>query len=47
VARLGTFVAAAAELSVSPSHVSRLVSQLEQQLGTALLYRTTRQPGKS
>jgi len=43
VVRMGTFAAAAAELSVSPSHVSRLVSQLEQQLGTALLYRTTRQ----
>lgn len=43
VVRLGTFAAAARELSVSPSHVSRLVAQLEQQLGTALLYRTTRQ----
>ena len=43
VVRLGTFVAAAGELSVSPSHVSRLVSQLETQLGIALLYRTTRQ----
>lgn len=43
VVRLGTFVAAARELSVSPSHVSRLVAQLEQRLGTALLYRTTRQ----
>ncbi|ERS84719.1 LysR family transcriptional regulator [Halomonas sp. PBN3] len=43
VVRLGTFAAAARELSVSNSHVSRLVSQLEQQLGTALLYRTTRQ----
>ncbi|MCA1768506.1 MAG: LysR family transcriptional regulator [Halomonas sp.] len=43
VVRLGTFAAAAGELSVSPSHVSRLVSQLETQLGTALLYRTTRQ----
>ncbi|WP_299313358.1 LysR family transcriptional regulator [uncultured Halomonas sp.] len=43
VVRLGSFAAAARELSVSPSHVSRLVAQLEQQLGTALLYRTTRQ----
>ncbi|MFW6345883.1 MAG: LysR family transcriptional regulator [Halomonas sp.] len=43
VVRLGTFAAAARELSVSPSHVSRLVSQLEQRLSTALLYRTTRQ----
>ena len=43
VVRLGTFAAAARELSVSPSHVSRLVSQLESRLGTALLYRTTRQ----
>ncbi|GAA3899222.1 LysR substrate-binding domain-containing protein [Halomonas cibimaris] len=43
VIRMGTFVAAARELSVSPSHVSRLVTQLEQQLDCALLYRTTRQ----
>lgn len=43
VVRMGTFVAAAQELSVSPSHVSRLVTQLEQQLDCALLYRTTRQ----
>ncbi len=43
VVRFGSFVAAARELQVSNSHVSRLVSQLEQQLGTQLLYRTTRQ----
>ncbi|MBE0489954.1 MAG: LysR family transcriptional regulator [Halomonas sp.] len=43
VVRLGTFAAAARQLKVSNSHVSRLVSQLEAQLGTTLLYRTTRQ----
>ncbi|MFG6138687.1 LysR family transcriptional regulator [Halomonas sp. B23F22_10] len=42
VVRLGTFKAAAERLKVSSSHVSRLVSQLENQLGTTLLYRTTR-----
>ncbi len=42
VVRLGAFKAAAERLRVSSSHVSRLVSQLESQLGTALLYRTTR-----
>lgn len=43
VVRFGSFAAAARDLQVSNSHVSRLVSQLEQQLGTQLLYRTTRQ----
>lgn len=43
VVRLGTFSAAARHLKVSNSHVSRLVGQLENQLGTQLLYRTTRQ----
>ncbi|MBH8579021.1 LysR family transcriptional regulator [Bisbaumannia pacifica] len=43
VVRLGTFSAAARHLQVSNSHVSRLVGQLENQLGTQLLYRTTRQ----
>lgn len=43
VVRLGTFSAAARHLKVSGSHVSRLVGQLENQLGTQLLYRTTRQ----
>lgn len=43
VVRLGNFSAAARQLQVSSSHISRLVSQLEQQLGTQLLYRTTRQ----
>lgn len=43
VVRHGSFVAAARYLQVSSSHVSRLVSQLEQQLGTQLLYRSTRQ----
>ncbi len=36
------FNAAAERLRVSSSHVSRLVSQLENQLDTPLLYRTTR-----
>ena len=43
VVRLGTFAAAARQLNVSNSHVSRQVAQLEQQLGLPLLYRTTRQ----
>jgi DNA-binding transcriptional LysR family regulator len=43
VVRLGTFAAAAKQLRVSNSHVSRQVAQLEQQLGLPLLYRTTRQ----
>jgi len=43
VVRAGTFTAAARRLKVSSSHISRLVSQLENQLGTTLLYRTTRQ----
>ncbi|MGP8289611.1 LysR substrate-binding domain-containing protein [Vreelandella zhanjiangensis] len=43
VVRLGTFSAAASHLKVSTSHISRLVSQLENQLGIQLLYRTTRQ----
>lgn len=43
VVRHGSFIAAARYLQVSSSHVSRLVSQLEQQLGTQLLYRSTRQ----
>ncbi|EPC02258.1 LysR family transcriptional regulator [Litchfieldella anticariensis FP35 = DSM 16096] len=43
VVRLGTFSAAARHLKVSNSHVSRLVGQLENQLDTQLLYRTTRQ----
>ncbi|WP_417583900.1 LysR family transcriptional regulator [Nitrincola sp.] len=42
VVRLGTFSAAARHLNVSASHISRLVVKLEQQLGTQLLYRTTR-----
>ncbi|ACE84456.1 LysR substrate-binding domain-containing protein [Cellvibrio japonicus] len=43
VIRQGSFAGAARQLQVSNSHVSRLVSQLELQLGTQLLYRTTRQ----
>ncbi|WP_305857372.1 LysR family transcriptional regulator [Balneatrix alpica] len=43
VVRLDGFSAAARKLKVSSSHISRLVSNLEAQLGTQLLYRTTRQ----
>ena len=43
VVRLGTFAAAARQLQVSNSHISRQVAQLEQELGLPLLYRTTRQ----
>ncbi len=42
VVRLGSFARAARGLGVSSSHVSRLVARLETQLGTQLLYRTTR-----
>ncbi|MCG6657747.1 LysR family transcriptional regulator [Halomonas campisalis] len=42
VVRLGTFAAAARQLQVSNSHISRQVARLEQQLGLPLLYRTTR-----
>jgi DNA-binding transcriptional LysR family regulator len=43
VVRQGAFSAAARQLKVSASHISRLVSQLEAELGVQLLYRTTRQ----
>ena len=42
VVRRGSFAHAARHLGVSSSHVSRLVARLETQLGTQLLYRTTR-----
>lgn len=42
VVRQGSFADAARRLGVSGSHVSRLVARLETQLGTQLLYRTTR-----
>jgi DNA-binding transcriptional LysR family regulator len=40
--RLGSFRAAAQSLELSPSVVSYHISQLEQRLGNALLYRSTR-----
>ena len=40
---LGSFRAAANALKLSPSVVSHHISQLETQLGTALIYRSTRQ----
>jgi len=43
VVRHGSLSAAARELNVSASHVSRLISFLEKQLDAQLLYRTTRQ----
>lgn len=42
VARLGSFTAAADRLALSPQLVSKYVSQLESQLNTRLLNRTTR-----
>ncbi|MEL6287655.1 MAG: LysR substrate-binding domain-containing protein [Pseudomonadota bacterium] len=39
----GSFRAAAAELKISPSVVSHHIAQLEQELGVALIYRSTRQ----
>lgn len=42
VVQQGSFTAAAIQLGVSASHISRRVSELENQLGTALFYRTTR-----
>jgi len=43
VVEAGSFTRAAERLEVSKSHLSKRVSQLEQQLGTQLLVRTTRQ----
>jgi len=42
VVEKGSFTAAAEHLAVSPSHVSRQVADLEAQLGTPLMFRTTR-----
>jgi len=42
VAELGTFRKAAERLNLSPSVISHHVSKLEEQLGTPLLYRSTR-----
>ncbi|WP_027853793.1 LysR family transcriptional regulator [Marinobacterium litorale] len=42
VVQQGSFSAAAQKLNVSASHISRLVSRLEAELNTPLLYRTTR-----
>jgi DNA-binding transcriptional LysR family regulator len=43
VAELGQFSAAAAQLGMSSSHISRRVAQLEERLQTRLFYRSTRQ----
>ena len=43
VVKTGSFTAAAEELGLSKSYVSKQVSQLEGELGIRLLYRTTRQ----
>lgn len=42
VVQQGSFSAAAQKLNVSASHISRLVSRLEAELSTPLMYRTTR-----
>ena len=43
VIRFGSFAAAARELNVDPSSVSRTVAALEEELGTRLFQRSTRQ----
>ncbi|EDN58542.1 transcriptional regulator [Vibrio antiquarius] len=42
IAQLGNFTKAAEQLGVSRSHVSRQITNLEQQIGATLLQRTTR-----
>lgn len=42
VARRSSFVAAAAELGISPAYVTKRVAKLEKALGVILLHRTTR-----
>ncbi|MGH4313074.1 LysR family transcriptional regulator [Klebsiella pneumoniae] len=42
IADLGSFAAAARELNISPSAVSKLVSKTEEELGTRLLNRNAR-----
>jgi len=42
VARTGSFIAGAAALGVSRTHMSRALARLEDRLGTRLLHRTTR-----
>ncbi|TPE50332.1 LysR family transcriptional regulator [Maribrevibacterium harenarium] len=42
VVHQGSFSKAASRLNVSASHISRLITHLEQRLGTTLLFRTTR-----
>lgn len=42
VVQEGSFSAAAEKLGVSPSHISRRVAELENHLGSPLIYRTTR-----
>lgn len=42
IADLGSFAAAARELNISPSAVSKMVSKTEEELGTRLLNRNTR-----
>ncbi len=42
VARLGSFSSAARELAVAPSVVTKRITQLEEQMGTALFVRSTR-----
>ncbi|HEX3838869.1 MAG TPA: LysR family transcriptional regulator [Steroidobacteraceae bacterium] len=42
VARLGSFSSVARELQVAPSVVTKRIDQLEQELGTRLVVRSTR-----